>query len=209
MDNTVESIITRTRQRFYSDGLWELIAGGILLLGGLAILLSPHCNFSAIFFAAGGLVLYFLYSYLKNRLVYPRTGYALYKEQGLRARITIVIKRAFWLFLFSIIFIFLSDPNSLIGQTGLIFFLGVFIGVGWLWQGIRLGITRLVLLGLIALILGAVFSLGQNLAPSTGTSALEILGIYFLLVSVAFLLSGGITFVRYLRRDWQENKEAL
>jgi hypothetical protein len=209
MDNTVESIITRTRQRFYSDGLWELIAGGILLLGGLAILLSPQGNTGAIFFAAGVLVLFFLYSYLKNRLVYPRTGYALYKEQGLRARITTVIKRAFLLFLLSIIFIFLSDPNPLTGQTGLIFFLGVFIGVGWLWQGKRLGLTRLVLLGLIAVILGAVFSLGQILAPAAGKSTIEILGIYFLLVSVAFLLSGGITFVQYLRSDWQENGEAV
>jgi hypothetical protein len=209
MDNTVESIITRTRQRFYSDGLWELIAGGILLLGGLAILLSPQGSSGAIFFAAGVLVLFFLYSYSKNRLVYPRIGYALYKEQGLRARITTLIKRAFLLFLLSIMYIFLSDPNPLTGQTSLIFFLGVFIGVGWLWQGIRLRVTRLVLLGLISVILGAVFSLGQNLAPGIGKSTLEILGIYFLLVSVAFLLSGGITFVRYLRSDWQENGEAL
>jgi hypothetical protein len=209
MDNTIESIITRTRQRFYSDGLWELIAGGILLLGGLAILLPPQGNTSAIFFAAGVLVLYFLYLYLKNRLIYPRTGYVLYKEQGLRARITTIIKRAFLLLLLSIMFFILSDPNPMPGQAGLFFFLGVFIGAGWLWQGIRLGVSRLVLLGLIAVILGAIFSLGQNLAPMSEKSTLEILGIYFLLVGVVFLVSGGTTFVRFLRSDWQENGEAL
>jgi hypothetical protein len=61
MENSIEAVITRTRQCIYHDGLWELLASCILLLGCLTILGAPGGNTGAFIFALGVLALYYIY----------------------------------------------------------------------------------------------------------------------------------------------------
>lgn len=204
MKDSLDALITRTRQSFYSDGLWELMAGCISLCGGLLLQISPYGESGAMIFGASVLLSFMLYSVAKNNLVYPRSGFAVYKGQGFRAFIIMIIKRAVLLVAITGIFITLRAQNQITAQTWLVFLLSIFIGVGWLWQGIRLRIPRMLLLGGFSLLLGAVLSPLLGWAAAQTMSTLDQLSWYFVVLGAAFLVSGGITFWIYLRSPWQE-----
>jgi hypothetical protein len=207
MKDPIDKLITRTRQTFYTDGLWELLAGCISLGGGLLLLISPPGNSGAILFGAYILALFSLYSTVKRRLVYPRSGYAVYKGQGLKAYISVILKRAVLLTILTGLFLILSAQNTVMPQAWLVLLLGIFIGIGWIWQGIRLRILRLMLLGVITLLIGAALSPFLDLASGQSLSVSDRISWYFLLLGAAFLISGGITFWKYLRTPWQEGDE--
>jgi hypothetical protein len=207
MKDPIDKLITRTRQTFYTDGLWELLAGCISLGGGLLLLISPPGNSGAILFGAYILALFSLYSMVKRRLVYPRSGYAVYKGQGLKAYISVILKRAVLLTILTGLFLILSAQNTVMPQAWLVLLLGIFIGIGWIWQGIRLRILRLMLLGVITLLIGAALSPFLDLASGQSLSVSDRISWYFLLLGAAFLISGGITFWKYLRTPWQEGDE--
>ena len=207
MKDSIDKLITRTRQTFYTDGLWEILAGCISLGGGLLLLISPPGNSGAILFGGYILALLSLYSTVKNRLVYPRSGYAVYKGQGLKAYINVILKRAVLLTILTGVFLILSAQNTVMPQAWLVLLLGIFIGIGWIWQGIRLRILRLMLLGVISLLIGAALSPFLVLASEQNLSAYDRLSWYFLFLGAAFLISGGITFWKYLRSPWQEGDE--
>jgi hypothetical protein len=200
MNNSIDAIIIRTRKSFYQDGLWELLAGGILLFASFTILVFPDGNRGALIFTAGILAFFYLYTWLKRRFTYPRSGYAVYKEQGLKARLLTILKRTILLGILLILYFILQSPGQLGQHRWLVLMAGIFIGLGWIWQGMRLGLARLAFLGLCSLLFGAALPPLLPLASGLGTSTTEILGIYFLLMGAVFLLSGGITFSRYLQR---------
>ena len=207
MKDSIDKLITRTRQTFYSDGLWELVAGCISLCGGLLLQISPNGNRGAMVFVACVLVIFLLYSVLKNNLVYPRSGYAVYKGQGLRAHIIAVVRRAVLLAALTGVFITIRTQINITEQAWLVLFLGIFIGAGWLWQGIRLRITRLLLLGVLSLFLGTILSPLLGLAAAQGMNIIDRLSWYFLFLGAGFLASGGITFWKYLRSPRQDGDE--
>jgi hypothetical protein len=205
MDNSIDAIITRTRQSYYSDGLWELFAGSVLLIGGAILLSSLDGNAGAVLFSFGILILFFLYLWIKNRFIYPRSGFAVYKEQELFARLFRIFKRALFLSILLGIYLLLHSPIQLVEDRWLVLVIGIFIGSGWIWQGLKLSLTRLTLLGITSLLLGALLSPLLPLVPSMGINSLRILGLYFLLVGIAFLVSGAFTLAGYLRAEgmWQ------
>ena len=207
MKDSIDTLITRTHQTFYSNGLWELMAGSILLSGGLLLQISPHGNTGVIVFAVCVLVIFFLYSLAKTKLVYPRSGYAVYIGQGIRAYIILLVKRALLLAALSAIFITLRDENEISAQTWLVFLLGIFIGIGWLWQGIRLQMLRLLILAIASISIGAILSPLNSWDAVQTMSAISRLSWYFVLLGVAFLASGGVTFWRYLRSTQPEGGE--
>jgi hypothetical protein len=207
MKDSLDALITRTRRSFYDDGLWELMAGCISLCGGLLLQISPYGDSGAMVFGASVLLSFVLYSVAKNNLVYPRSGFAVYKGQGYRAFIIMIIKRAVLLVAISGIFLTLRAQNIITAQTWLVFLLSIFIGVGWLWQGIRLSMPRLLLLGGISLLLGAVLSPLLGWAAAQTMSTFNRISWYFVILGAAFLVSGGITFLHYLRSPWQEGDE--
>lgn len=203
MDRSIDAIITRTRQSFYRDGLWELLAGGVLLSGGLTIFGSISGNTGAIIFASSILVIFYLYSWAKKHYINPRSGYAVYKKQGLKAQIFMILKRALFLFILVAVYLILISPDKITEYKWFVFIIGIFIGSGWTFQGVRLGLPRLILLGITSMLLGAVLSPLLLLAYAMEKSVLEIVGTYFLMMGTAFLLSGGVTFWSYLHNERQ------
>ena len=208
MDSSIDAIITRTKQSFYSDGLWELLAGGILLLGGLAILGAPDGNTGAIIYAFGIMALFYLYSWVKVRYIYPHSGFAIYKEQGLIARLFTILKRSLLLVILLVVYLFLQSQSRLLEHRWLSLLLGIFIAAGWIWQGWKVSLPRLILVGIASLLIGVGLSPILPLAFAMEKSALETMGIYFLSMGGVFLVSGSITFWRYLRREWQDQGDA-
>lgn len=208
MDSSIDAIITRTKQSFYSDGLWELLAGGILLLGGLAILGAPDGNTGAIIYAFGIMALFYLYSWVKVRYIYPHSGFAIYKEQGLIARLFTILKRSLLLVILLVVYLFLQSQSRLLEHRWLSLLLGIFIAAGWIWQGWKVSLPRLILVGIASLLIGVGLSPILPLASAMEKSALETMGIYFLSMGGVFLVSGSITFWRYLRREWQDQGDA-
>ena len=209
MKDSLNTLVTRTRQTFYEDGLWELMAGSILLVGGILLRISPHGNTGVMVFVVFLLVISFLYSLAKTNLIYPRSGYAVYKGQGIRAYIVLIVKRAMLLAALSAFYITLQSENEISTQTWLVLLIGIFIGIGWLWQGIRLQMLRLLVLAIASISIGALLSPLNRWEAVLIMGGMSRLSWYFLLIGVAFLASGGITFWRYLRSTQPEGGETV
>ena len=95
MKDSIDTLVTRTRQTIFYDGLWELVAGSISLCGGLLLHISPHGNGGALLFVACLVLIFLLSSLTKSNLVHPPAGCSFYKGQGIRACINLIIVAAF------------------------------------------------------------------------------------------------------------------
>ncbi|MHB1415211.1 MAG: hypothetical protein ACYC1C_08160, partial [Chloroflexota bacterium] len=95
----IERALRRTRRYWYEDGLTEMFTGAIFVLVGLSFvfeayrLLGPFSpGFSAlalpVLVVGGGLAGRSLVRRIKERFIYPRTGYVAYRRPpGQRSRL--------------------------------------------------------------------------------------------------------------------------
>lgn len=201
MRSDVERAERRARQYWYDDGLTEIGGGCLLLAIGalfLAEALLPEgilpANFSAIgivLLVAGGIwIVNWAVKAAKARITYPRTGYVRYQRRTRtpqRKLITVVV--AIVIATLANLILFATAPASLDWTPAL---QGVFIGLFILYIAYSVGLVRFYLLALFSFILGpavAVAGLGSSLGN----------GIYFTGMGLAFLLSGVISLINYLR----------
>lgn len=198
MSEHLDKLMQRARQYWYSDGLAELIGGGLFLLVGLyfyiqailppesllANLLAPGLMLLII---GGGLVARRILQALKSRLTYPRTGYVAYPTPGRWRRIATALVAMVMAGLISSIFSLW--PVSL---TWIPAFSGLVIGMATLYYGHRLGLVRFYLLAVYSALLG----MGASLS---GWSEGFALAAYYGLMAPALMLSGLLTLRAYLR----------
>jgi MFS family permease len=195
MIRNLDGIIRRTRGYFYQDGLVEMLLGVLFLVVGLLLQVwvtlqsdSPWNLLMAIglpVLVIGGVVYtQIAIRHLKERVTYPRTGFASYGEkQPSRIR---------WLF--TVVPLALIVLSLLLPQwfSQMAWFEGAMLGLALLIIGTRAGLWRFYLLAGLSLLIGLVATVMTS-GDLPGT-ALTFSG-----AGLALLISGVITFRRYLR----------
>jgi len=161
MTTSIENLTRRTYQYWYNDGLTELAAGTLILLIGLINLLLALLNSSTLntmslilqplvlvggVFAINGIV-----KPLKERYIYPRTGYVAYrKPEGRRLHLL----RAMAALLGLVIAIAAALLLRVIQEAWLPALVGLFLAFFMTYLGFKLGLIRFYVVASVTVLLG-------------------------------------------------------
>ncbi len=201
MKDNIDPIIRRTQQYWYIDGLAEITAGLIfVVLSGYFLIQarikanSPGRVLVNIGLLAAILIVVWLFRLglhaAKARLTYPRTGYTASPRKwggsfGQRNGVTA------WLLLVSLSLLALTIRSHNISSWSP-FLTGVIGGLTLLALSYRFRLARFALLAGALVLIGAAVSL-LNPGEALGLTLSSAAG------GACFILSGGVTLVRYLR----------
>lgn len=203
MQHNLFEVEQHVKRYWYTDGIGELIGGGMFILLAIYFALQEFLGqnslvggilqVSLILVMIGGMAISRkLVTALKTRLTYPRTGYVEYHvdERNLRSRRIWVILLAFTISALTMVFVRLFQSfDSIVAVTG--------VAVGLILVILRAkaaGLTRFYALGLISIALGLALSVSK--LPN-GYS----LGLFYGLMGLCFMISGGLTLRRYLEEN--------
>ena len=202
MKSNVSEVEQRVYRYWYTDGLAEIIGGGMFILLGIYFamqdFLGPDSMMSLILQAGLALVLIGgafisrrLINTLKTRLTYPRTGYVEYRvnKKETRTGRFLVALLAFTVSALTIAFISIFKSFDMVSVTG--FIVGIILV---LLRAKTSGLARFYILGVISMLLGFAIS-------AIGLSDGYGLGLYYALMGVCFLVSGGWTLNHYLHEN--------
>lgn len=197
--------IRRSRQYWFDDGLVELLIGLLFIMLGLlfwwqatfissrtsAIVLGLGLPLAIIL---GALGLGKLLRWLKQRLIYPRTGYVAYQKPSQKARNMSRLLGA-------LVGIFVAVAVTQLDLTELTAaFVGAGIGVGLFLIGFRIGLIRFHLLAVWSVAVGVAISLMGVVNTLAATLALELVGL-------GLVVSGGFVLWRYWQNSEPGNDE--
>ena len=204
--NDLNKTIRRTQQYWFEDGLVELLLGLLfLVLSGLfwwqvvtdseygALIGGIAMPFIIIL---GAILLGVTLRWLKQRLVYPRTGYVTYakptnKQRGMSALLGLVFGAAMAIAVTQLELAELAPA-----------FIGAGIGFALFMLGNRVGLLRFHLLAIWDVAVGiiiAFWGLAENVAS---TYALGLVGL-------SLVVSGGFAFWRYWQNSEPGNDEPM
>jgi hypothetical protein len=203
MQSDFSDVEQRVKRYWFTDGIGELIGGGMFILLGIYFALqeflgqnstmSGILQVSLILVMIGGMAISRrLVTALKTRLTYPRTGYVEYHvdERNLKSRRIWVTLLAFTISALTMVFVRLFQSfDSIVAVTG--------VAVGLILMILRAkvsGLARFYVLGVISILLGLTLSV-------SGLPNGYSLGLYYGLMGVCFMVSGGLTLRRYLQRN--------
>lgn len=203
METKLSDVEQRVKRYWYTDGIGELIGGGMFVLLGLYFALQEFLGQDSmvggilqgsfiLLMIGGAFISRRMVNALKTRLTDPRTGYIEYQvnEHNMRSRRIGVVILAFTISALTMVFVRLFQSfDSIVAVTGL--------AVGLILVVLRAkasGLARFYVLGAVSLVLG--FALSISRLPN-GYS----LGLFYGLMGVCFILSGGLTLQRYLREN--------
>jgi hypothetical protein len=198
MNQNIDKIMLQTRQYWYVDGIAELAFGVFsLLLGayfGLQTSLPQDSMLGGIlgigfagFVIFAALLMRWAVARLKQRLTFPRTGYVAYAAPKRSRRLLNAIVALGMAALVSILFA--RAPGSMAWIPAVS---GLLIAVTWLYVGFRTGLGRFYALGVYSALAGGAISL-SGMGEDPG------LALYYAVLGVAMLVSGGWTLAAYLR----------
>jgi hypothetical protein len=204
MPSNLSDVEQRVKRYWYTDGIGELIGGGMFILLGIFFAAQQYFGENStlggllqaglVIFLIGGMFIgRWLINELKARLTYSRTGYVEYHvdQQNLNRRRGIAGVVA--LLVAALTMIFARQVPSFFNIT--LSLTGIVVGLILVFaQGRGSGLERFYVLGAISFVLGIALSLSP--LPE-GYS----LGLFYSLMGLAFLLSGGIVLRRYLQEN--------
>jgi hypothetical protein len=203
MQSNLSDVDQRVKRYWYTDGIGELSGGSMFILLGIYFALQEFLGqnsivggilqVSLILVMIGGMAISrWLVNTLKTRLTYPRTGYVEYQvnEGNMRSRWIWVAILAFTVSALTMVFVRLFQSfDSIVAVTG--------VAVGLILVILRAkssGLTRFYVLGAISIAFGLALSI-------TGLPNGYSLGLFYGLMGVSFMLSGGLTLRRYLEEN--------
>ena len=143
-------------------------------------------------FVGGAFGVRWLVNTLKSRLTYPRTGYVEYRvnEKNVKMRRYIVIAVALVIAIASI-----RLADFIRGLESIVLVTGVLVGVIFIaLRGKSSGLKRFYVLGGLAIVLG--IALAYSGLPQVYT-----LSLFYGLLGIAILISGGLVLRRYLAEN--------
>src|SRR5215216_1687784 len=201
MDNNSTDMERRIKRYWYIDGFGELMVGGMLLL--LALYFSAQQYFGdqtllglilqsgfALILIGGVAITRRLLNTLKMRVTYPRTGYVEYEQKyELQRRILAIVVAMVVAVVTVLITRRISRIDSLVAMSGVMVAIVLVVKQGWSAK-----VLRFYLLSLISLILGLSLSI-------SGLPRGYNLGTFYGLMGTAFIISGALTLIRYLREN--------
>lgn len=200
MKNEISQVEQRVKRYWYTDGIGELIGGGVFLVLALYFTGQQYFGDQSI---VGGLLQGFfvviligaiflgrkLINFLKTRLTYPRTGYVEYRQNGRNAMgmrfLSVIVGMTVAM---ASIFITRSieSIDSMVAITGVVVAVIFLVKPGW-----SSGVARFYFFSLFSLVLGVILSVSDL---SSGYN----LGLFYGMMGVTLALSGGLTLKRYL-----------
>jgi hypothetical protein len=190
----------RVKRYWYSDGIGELIGGGVFILLALYFAGQQYFGDQSIvggllqaFFAVILIGMIFLgrkmINTLKARLTYPRTGYVEYRTGG---------RNVVWTRVFSFLVAMgvaiaalfiarrIESIDAMVAVTGVLVAVIFLVKQGWFS-----GIARFYLFSALALVLGIALSV-------SGLSSGYNLGLFYGIVGIILAISGALTLKHYL-----------
>lgn len=203
MHSNLSNVEQRVTRYWYTDGIGELIGGGMFILLGVYFALQQFLGqnsmlggilqVSLILVMIGGMAAgRRLITALKTRLTYPRTGYVEYQvdERKMKSRRIWVVILAFTISSLTMVFVRLFQSfDSIVAVTG--------VAVGLILVILRAkssGLVRFYVLGVVSVILGLVLSV-------SGLPNGYSLGLFYGLMGLCFAISGGWTLQHYLKEN--------
>jgi hypothetical protein len=201
--NDMKQVEQRVKRYWYTDGIAELASGGIFILLGLYFgvlgyfkegsLVSVILQASMVLVLVGGAFgVRWLVNTLKSRVTYPRTGYVEYRvnEKDAKVRRYVVAGVAMIIAIASIVLV-----DYIRGLDSMVLITGVLVGVIFIaLRGKSSGLKRFYLLGGLAIVLG--IALAYSGLPQVYT-----LTLFYSLIGIAVLISGGLVLRRYLAEN--------
>lgn len=199
----IKQVEQRVRRYWYSDGIAEIASGGLFVLLGLYFAAQGYLGETSIasiilqvslmlLMIAGAIGVRWLVNTLKARLTYPRTGYVEYRlnEKESTVRRYVIVGVAMVIAITSIVLIdYIRDLDAMALVTGLLVGL-IFIAL----RGKSSGLKRFYLLGVMAIVLGVALSFSS-------LSQAYNLGLFYGLLGIAIVISGGLVLRRYLSEN--------
>jgi hypothetical protein len=197
----------RTARRYWNvDGLAEIYAGVFFLLVPLLNLFWQRTSIGPAWRVLGGLTVMTctlalsrtILIVIRRRLTYPRTGYVSFRRprRGKEAAGTALI-----LIALAAIFVLMAFTTNWLG--GLTAISGITIGVIDLYLGRMTDLPRFYFLAGLSIAAGIVLGLVEPtfipFFPMEG--AMEVSAYLFGIIGAGYLITGGITLVRYLREN--------
>jgi hypothetical protein len=199
LDRASSQAAQRAQQYWHIDGIAELVMGSFFVLMGLyfgAQAILPEDSFAGsmltpamlLVIVGGVIVSRSLIRKLKERLTYPRTGYVAYHTPAKKRRwLTAIV--AFGMAML-VAALFASTPASM---RWIPVISGLLIGAYWLYYGHKIGLVRFYVLAAISAVIGAAIAFA-GMQERTG------LPLYYTVMGLVLLVSGGLTLWSYLRQ---------
>lgn len=203
MKDNFSEVEQRVKRYWFADGIGELAGGGLFLLLGAYFgipqilgennLLSVLLQSSLVLVMIGGVFLVrWLVTALKTRLTYPRTGYVEYRVDKQHAVRTRTFAMAFAM-LMAFLMVWLARSVQVIDSTVLV--TGVVVGAVFvILRGKSFGIQRFYVLGGISAVIGVVLAF-------SGLPNSYSLAVFYGLMGLVVMLSGGVVLLRYLKEN--------
>lgn len=203
MQNYFSEVEQRVKRYWYTDGIGELLGGGLFLLLGLYFSIQQYFGDQslvgvilqssfALVLIGGVMIGRRLINHLKTRLTYPRTGYVEYQspEKNMTRQRIFAAFIAMTVAVLSVVLTRRIEAiDSMVAVTGVLVAIILLVKQGWSSK-----MPRFYVLSAVSLILGIALSLSS--LPSGYN-----LGAFYGLMGTAFALSGGVTLGRYLREN--------
>jgi hypothetical protein len=199
MSIDIDKTIRRTQRHWYEDGLSEIGTGTLFV--AMALLFwaqagTPPGPLSALLATVGlpavviggALALRWGLRALKERYVFPRTGYVSYRQNtSPRRRLATGIVGGLTGILVSLLLATAPASRAWIPALQ-----GVLVGGVWLYSGSRVGLARYYALAVASVLLGGAASLA-------GLGDLRGSVVYFGGMGLGLAISGACTLIRFLR----------
>jgi hypothetical protein len=200
MKENFSDVEQRVRRYWYVDGFGELVGGGgmCLILAvyfaaqqylGDNSLIGTLLQISLFFVLVGGMFFVRrLINTAKLRVTYPRTGYVEYSQPQNRRLTGILAAVVGMVMAMTIIFVVrqFSRIDALVAVSGIV--MGIILYVKQVWTA---KVKRFYILSAAAVLYGVVLSI-------SGFPRGYNLGLLYGLMSLSFMISGGLTLKRYL-----------
>lgn len=202
MKSNVKDIQRRTIGYWFDDGLVDLFVGGIFLLLAIFFALSGllQAGFLTALTVAVGQPLIILVGFLlgkkvipilKERFIYPRTGYVAYRERSSVSRARrIVIALVSGAVTSATLLLVL--PN--LGENLIWLISGIMIAAFMVFLSLRTGLIRYLVLAGIAILSGAIVSVIGITSPFQAA-------LFYGLFGIAWLIQGAVSLTGYLRKN--------
>jgi hypothetical protein len=203
-NENIENTIRRTRSYWYVDGLWEIGYGCLFTTMGFLFYLQaiiPDESLSANLLQYGFLVLIIALIVLinwsvrkiKEHLTYTRTGMVTYRREKMSAGKWLVaaITTAGSILAGSVLYALFQVWETALEFIPLL--LGLLGAAMMVFIAYSNNLRRFYLLAFISLLSGLVLSWA-------GITGMTLLGVYFILLGLGLVISGGVTLWNYLNQ---------
>lgn len=203
MEKNLSDVEQRVQRYWYTDGIGELIGGGMCLLLGLYFSAQQYFGDQSIvgvilqssfvvILIGGVFIARRVINILKTRVTYPRTGYVEYRtnDKNMIWRRVFSAAIAMTVAIFSVAIARRIDAiDSMVAVTGVLVSVILLVKQGWSSR-----VWRFYVLSATSLILGIALSV-------SGLPGGYNLGAFYGLMGTAFAISGSLTLRRYLQEN--------